>query len=49
MLYPPGIPILVPGEKISREMAEVIEYYLLAGYNIIGMEENKLRVLSTDE
>ena len=49
MLYPPGIPILVPGEKISVGMVEVIEYYLLAGYNIVGMEENKLSVLSTDE
>ena len=38
-LYPPGIPLIVPGEKITREAAELLERYRQAGYQIEGTEE----------
>jgi arginine/lysine/ornithine decarboxylase len=50
-LYPPGIPILVPGEKADKEILELIENYLRLGYSlqgIMGKAEDKgyfIRVL----
>lgn len=45
LLYPPGIPLLVPGEKIVKEMVENLSYYLYNGYNVLGMERDKITVL----
>lgn len=38
-LYPPGIPILVPGEWISEETVEQIMEYEKAGFSIEGIRE----------
>lgn len=45
MIYPPGIPILVPGEKILQETVENISQYLYNGYNVLGLSEGKCIVL----
>lgn len=46
-LYPPGIPLIVPGERISSELIELLEYYQKAGFEIEGLKENgKIEVLS---
>lgn len=50
-LYPPGIPLLVPGEKIDDKMIPMIEAYLHNGYAVQGIErdgakkENCLKVI----
>ena len=44
-LYPPDIPILVPGERISPEIVENVEHYLYNGYNVIGVTQDKIRVI----
>ncbi len=44
-LYPPGIPILVPGEKIEKEIVENIRYYLYNGYNVPALSNNRIQVL----
>lgn len=36
-LYPPGIPLLVPGERINLSVISVLECYLSAGYPVQGM------------
>lgn len=41
MLYPPGIPVLVPGEQISSDMAEALEAASNMGLNVTGMTKNK--------
>lgn len=38
-LYPPGIPILVPGEIISREVLDKIRRLLREGYSVQGMAD----------
>ena len=39
-LYPPGIPLLVPGEKIDDKMIPMIEAYLDNGYAVQGIERD---------
>ncbi|MEY8427447.1 aminotransferase class I/II-fold pyridoxal phosphate-dependent enzyme [Lachnospiraceae bacterium 46-15] len=38
-LYPPGIPMLVPGEIISREALDKIRRFLREGYSVQGMTD----------
>ncbi|CUX22545.1 aminotransferase class I/II-fold pyridoxal phosphate-dependent enzyme [Clostridium sp. C105KSO13] len=38
-LYPPGIPLVVPGEEISREAVELISKYEILGFSIEGPEK----------
>ncbi len=40
-LYPPGIPVLVPGEEISEEMAAAIGCSTDRGLNVLGLKDNK--------
>lgn len=41
-LYPPGIPLLVPGERITPETVEALEEYLSAGYDVKGIRRQGL-------
>lgn len=50
MCYPPGIPILAPGELITDEIIKYIKYAKLKGCSMTGTEDiniNKLNVLVT--
>ena len=38
-LYPPGIPILAPGERITAEILDYIEYAKAKGCNMTGPED----------
>lgn len=38
-LYPPGIPLLVPGERISQELLARVQGCLESGLSIQGMED----------
>lgn len=44
-LYPPGIPLLVPGETLDGQMAAVILTYLENGYTLQGICKNKIKVI----
>lgn len=39
MAYPPGIPILAPGERITREIIEYIDYAKAKGSSLTGTED----------
>ena len=39
MCYPPGIPILAPGEKITQEIIDYIEYAKAKGCSMTGPED----------
>ena len=39
MCYPPGIPILAPGERITGEILDYIEYAKLKGCSMTGPED----------
>ena len=44
--YPPGIPLLLPGERIDGSMADYIERLERMNIEIIGMHGGKLRCLT---
>ncbi len=44
-LYPPGIPIVVPGERISKELLQCLEEYQKIGLSIKGMNDLTGKVL----
>ena len=46
-LYPPGIPVIVPGEKISGETVRKIEQYQKQKMNLTGLFEDQ--VYTVDE
>ncbi|MBE5852798.1 MAG: aminotransferase class I/II-fold pyridoxal phosphate-dependent enzyme [Lachnospiraceae bacterium] len=47
VLYPPGIPVLVPGEIIEEEIIQQLEIALTKKMNVLGLsqDENKICVL----
>lgn len=46
MCYPPGIPILAPGEKITEEILTYIRYAKKKGCQITGPEDMSIRCLN---
>ncbi len=45
-LYPPGSPLIVPGEQISQEAAKLLGEYRKAGFSIEGLEKDgQIKVL----
>jgi arginine/lysine/ornithine decarboxylase len=46
-LYPPGIPLLIPGEEISKVQAEGIKEALRQGLRVQGLtEDGKIKILN---
>ena len=48
MCYPPGIPILAPGERITENIIEYIQYAKAKGCSMTGSEDpdiNNINVL----
>ena len=46
MAYPPGIPILAPGEEITEEIITYIEYSKDKGCSLLGMEDMNLEYIN---
>ncbi|MCD8104106.1 MAG: hypothetical protein LUF35_03660 [Lachnospiraceae bacterium] len=44
-LYPPGIPLLVPGERIPEQFPGLLDEYRQAGLQVQGMEDYSARML----
>jgi arginine/lysine/ornithine decarboxylase len=40
--YPPGIPIVMPGERIGLNSIAIIEYYLKANVTVLGINDGKV-------
>ena len=46
MIYPPGIPILIPGEVITQEVIEDIKFYMKKGSALQSdLDSNYIRVV----
>ena len=46
MCYPPGIPILAPGERITSDILSYIEYAKLKGCSMTGPEDSEIKHLN---
>ncbi len=46
MCYPPGIPILAPGERITKEILDYIDYAKAKGCSMTGPEDPKIEHLN---
>lgn len=42
MCYPPGIPILAPGERITKEILDYIQYAKIKGCSMTGPEDSEI-------
>ena len=38
-LYPPGCPLTVPGERVSQEVADMLQWYYEQGFDIEGLKK----------
>ncbi len=45
MLYPPGVPIVAPGEIITDKLIANIKHHIKTGQNIIGVENGKIAII----
>ena len=45
MCYPPGIPILAPGERVTKEILDYIHYAKKKGCQITGPEDMSIKNL----
>lgn len=39
--YPPGVPIIIPGEEITKEIAELLQKYEACGFELKGNRKRK--------
>jgi arginine/lysine/ornithine decarboxylase len=46
MCYPPGIPILAPGERITKDILKYISYAHEKGCQMTGPEDPKIEYLN---
>ena len=46
MCYPPGIPILAPGERITEEILDHIRYAREKGCSMTGPEDPELKQIN---
>lgn len=46
MCYPPGIPILAPGERITKDILDYIEYAKSKGCSMTGPEDSDINFLN---
>ncbi|AVQ21328.1 aminotransferase class V-fold PLP-dependent enzyme [Fusobacterium necrophorum subsp. funduliforme] len=49
MAYPPGIPIIIPGERITREILDYIKDMKSAKLQLQGMEDSELTTINIIE
>lgn len=43
--YPPGVPIVMPGERIDAHTIAVIEYYVQCNVTVLGIDEGKVEIV----
>jgi len=43
--YPPGIPLIMPGEVITKDIIDIIEYYIGNNITLLGVKEDNLIVI----
>ncbi len=47
-LYPPGLPLLVPGEILDDDCIGYLDYYIRKGHEIFGMDDGAFAYIGND-
>ncbi len=47
-IYPPGVPLIVPGERVTKGILHTIEDYIQKGFNVIGIEDEKITIIKEE-
>ena len=45
LCYPPGIPLLAPGERVTKEIIEEIQRALAQNLPVVGVKNGAIRIL----
>lgn len=48
MIYPPGIPLIIPGEIFTNEIIQRIQYYKSTGATVLSDYENEVSVIDLE-
>lgn len=49
MIYPPGIPLVIPGEIINEDIIEMLEFYESNGFNILtDQDDDSVKIIDKD-
>lgn len=48
-IYPPEIPLIVPGEIISKQLIAQLQYYKEINLNVKGIEKDKIKVVKDNK
>ncbi len=43
--YPPGVPLIMPGEIITKDIIDIIGYYIDKNVTLLGVKENNLIII----
>lgn len=43
--YPPGIPLVIPGEVITKNIIDIILMYILNGIPVVGVNKNYIQII----
>lgn len=46
MVYPPGIPLLAPGERVTGEIRDILRRYLAMGFSLDGLKGDSGRMMA---
>lgn len=46
MVYPPGIPLLAPGERVTEEIRDILRRYLAMGFSLDGLKGDSGRMMA---
>ena len=46
MVYPPGIPLLAPVERVTEEIRDILRRYLAMGFSLDGLKGDSGRMMA---
>lgn len=50
MIYPPGIPLVIPGEVITENIVDMLDFYKENGFNILtDQEDDMVKIINKEE
>ena len=44
-IFPPGVPLIVPGEVFSKDVVTVARLYLAEGFNVSGVNKGIVKIV----